>query len=52
MGHVIVYPIGCILGRASCTKENYPIFVTLWVSVKGTQLYGIELPNIHKFSVG
>ena len=35
MGHVIVYPTGCILGRASCTKETLSIFVKLWVLVKG-----------------
>ena len=29
-----------------------PIFVTFWVSVKGTQQCGIELPDIHKFSAG
>ena len=29
-----------------------PIFVKLWVSVKGTEQYGIGLPDIHKFSTG
>ena len=29
-----------------------PIFVKLWVPVKGTQQCGIGLPDIHKFSAG
>ena len=36
MGHVIVYHIGCILGRAPYTK--------------GTQQRVIRLPDIHNFS--
>ena len=48
MGHVIVYHTSCILGRAPRTKV--PIFVKLWVSVKGTQQCGIGLPDIHTFS--
>ena len=29
-----------------------PIFVKLWVPVKGAQQCGIGLPDIHKFSAG
>ena len=31
-------------------RRLYPIFVKLWVSVKGAQQCGIELPDIHKLS--
>ena len=55
MGHVILYPICCILGRAPHTKEtlfDFFFFFKLWVPVKGIQQCCIGLPNIHKFSAG
>ena len=52
MGHVIVYLIGCILGRAPHTKDLCLIFVKLWVLVKGIQQCGIGVPDIHKFLTG
>ena len=54
MGHVILYSICCILGRAPRTKETLSdfFFFKLWVPVKGTQQCCIGLPDIHKFSAG
>ena len=33
-------------------RRLYPIFVKLWVPVKGKQQCGIRLLDIHKFSAG
>ena len=49
MGHVIVYPTSCILGRASRTKEPMSDFC---YPIKGTQQCGIGLPDIYQFFCG
>ena len=52
MGHVIVYYTGWVLDRDPRTKETLSDFFKLWISVNGTQRCGIELPDIHRLSVG
>ena len=52
MGHVIVYCVGWVLDRAPRTKETLFDFFKLWISVNGTQQYGIELHDIHRHSFG
>ena len=42
---------GCMLVRASRTKETARFFVKIWFPINGTQQYGIESPKIHKNSV-
>ena len=42
---------GCILGRASPTKETLPdFFVKIWISINWTQQCGIGSPEIHRKS--
>ena len=43
----VVFRVELLVQRRLC-----PIFVKLWVIVKGTQQCGIRLPDIHKFSGG
>ena len=52
MGHVIVYCTGWVLDRAPHTKETLSGFVKLWILINGTQQCAIELPDIHRLSVG
>ena len=43
----VVFWVDLLVKRRLC-----PIFVKLWVPVKGTQQCGIGLSDIHKFSAG
>ena len=53
MGHVMYCYTGCILDRASHTKETlFNVFVKLWISINGTQQCGIGSLEIHKNSAG
>ena len=52
MSHVIIYPTGCILGRAPVQRRLCSLFVKLWAPIKETKQCGIRLPDIHKFSSG
>ena len=52
IGHVIVYCIGWVLGRAPRTEETMSDFVKFWILINGTQRCDIEVHNIHRFSVG
>ena len=59
-GEVVVYYwamlpcncIGCILGRASRTKETAQFSLNLRSRKKGTQLCGVGLPDIHESFAG
>ena len=51
MGHVIVCCTSWVLDRALYTKETLSDFVKFWIPVNGTQQCGIELHDIHKYSV-
>ena len=42
----VVFWVELLVQRRIC-----PIFVKLWVPIKGIQQCGIGLPDIHKFSV-
>ena len=44
---------GCMLGRSSQTKETLlDFFVKIWISINGTQQYGIESLEIHRNFTG
>ena len=45
---------GCMLGRAPRTKETLPefFFLKIWITINGTQQYGIGSPEIHRNSAG